>query len=109
MALSIPANLNLLGYELAEKFAASAEYCEPLEMNSESRVETAMTPHALAILPTNTVVQVSEELQFCLVYPFIRCRASPAAVQNEAFSHSYPLAASFVGCWVPAFVCAMAT
>eukprot|EP00435_Cladocopium_sp_Y103_P005625 s4365_g1.t2 len=30
MALSIPANLNLLGYELAEKFAASAEYCELL-------------------------------------------------------------------------------
>ena len=45
MALSIPANLNLLGYELAEKFAASAEYCEPLEVNSESRVETETTSH----------------------------------------------------------------
>lgn len=36
MALSIPANLNLLGYELAEKFAASAEYCEPLEVKNVS-------------------------------------------------------------------------
>ena len=84
-ALSIPANLNLLGYELAEKFAASAEYCEPLEMNSESRAETEMTPHPLAILPTNTVVQVSEELQFCLVYLFVWCRASPAAVPERSF------------------------
>lgn len=29
-ALSIPLKINLLGYELAEKYAASAEYCESL-------------------------------------------------------------------------------
>ena len=30
VALSTPVNLRLVGYELAEKFAAAAEYCESL-------------------------------------------------------------------------------